>query len=82
MQIILVLLDQGIIANSLYVVHLELAIVFISLVPRPVLKLSIFFPPYRQTWGISGQIVEVMHVLSKGLGPLCELHELGGFHAH
>ena len=43
MQIILVLLDQGIIANSLYVVHLELAIVFISLVPRPLLKLSTFF---------------------------------------
>ena len=29
--------------NSLYVVHLELAMVFISLVPRPLLKLSIFF---------------------------------------
>ena len=29
--------------NPLYVVHLELAIVFISLVPRPLLKLSIFF---------------------------------------
>ena len=29
--------------NSLYVVHLKLAIVFISLVPRPLLKLSIFF---------------------------------------
>ena len=28
--------------NSLYVVHLELAIVFNSLVPRPLLKLSIF----------------------------------------
>ena len=29
--------------NSLYVVHLELAMVLISLVPRPLLKLSIFF---------------------------------------
>ena len=29
--------------NSLYVVHLELAMVFISLVLRPLLKLSIFF---------------------------------------
>ena len=29
--------------NSLYVAHLELAIVFINLVPRPLLKLSIFF---------------------------------------
>ena len=29
--------------NSLYVAHLELAMVFISLVPRPRLKLSIFF---------------------------------------
>ena len=29
--------------NSFYVVHLELAIVFINLVSRPLLKLSIFF---------------------------------------
>ena len=29
--------------NSLYVAHLELAMVFINLVPRPLLKLSIFF---------------------------------------
>ena len=29
--------------NSLYVAHLELAMVFINLVPRPLLNLSIFF---------------------------------------
>ena len=53
--------------NSLYVVHLELAIIFISLVLRPLLKLSIYC--IDEPWGITGQIVESMHVLRKGLGP-------------
>ena len=35
-----------------------------------------------EPWGTSGQIVEGMHVLGKGLGPLCESRELGYFHTH
>jgi len=64
------------------VVHLELAIVFISLVPRPLLKLSIFFSSVLTNWGILGTIVEGMHVLGKGFDPLSKPHELGGFHVH
>ena len=69
--------------KSLYVAHLELAIVFINLVLRPLLKLSIFFCfCINKFWGIVGQVIECMHILCKSLGPLGELHELSCLHAH
>ena len=43
---------------------------------------NLYFFCINKTWDITGQIVESMHVLSMGLGPLCESHELGGFYAH
>ena len=36
----------------------------------------------NKTWGIPGLVIKSMHILSKGLGPLCELHELRCLHAH
>jgi len=68
--------------NSLYVAHLALAIVFIYLVPMPLLKLSIFLFCIHECWCISGQVVECMHILGESLCSLCQLHKLSSLHPH
>ena len=83
MHIILVLLSQGITDEHIVCGAPRVGHSFHQLSAKTSLEaFNLVFFYINETWGITGQIVECMHVLSKGLGPLCELHELGCLHAH
>ena len=83
MQIVVVLLSQGI-TNELIVCGApRVGHSFHQLSAKTSLEaFDLLFFCIDKTWGIMGQIVESMHVLSKSLGPLCESNKLGCLHAH
>jgi len=82
-QIVLVLLGQGIADKLIVCGTPRVGHGLHQLGTKASLEALYFlFLHIGEPWGVSGQIVEGMHVLGKGLGPLCESHELGGFHAH
>ena len=83
MQIVLVLLSQGIADELIICGAPRVGHSFHQLSAKTSLKASnLLFFCINKTWGITVQIVESMHVLSKSLGPLCESHELSYLHAH
>ena len=83
MQIIVVLLsqcitDELIVGSALCVGHS-----FHQLSAKTSLEaFYLLFFSINKTWGIPRQVVESMHILSKGLGPLCESHKFSRLHAH
>ena len=83
MQIVLVLLSQGITDELIVCGAPRVGHSFHQLSAKTSLEaFDLLLFCIDKTWGITGQIVESMHVLSKGLGPLCESHELRRLHAH
>ena len=83
MQIVVVLLSQGI-TNELIVCGApRVGHSFHQLSAKTSLEaFYLLFFSVNKTRGIMRKIVESMHILSKGLGPLCEPHELSYLHAH
>ena len=83
MQIVVVLLSQGI-TNELIVGGApRVGHSLHQLCAKTSLEaFYLLFFSVNKPRGIMRQIVESMHLFSKGLSPLCEPHELRCLHAH
>ena len=83
MQIVLVLLSLGITDELILCGAPQVGHSLHQLSAKVSLEaFYLLFFSVNKTWGITRQIVESMHILSKGLGPLCESHKLSFLHAH